>query len=142
MGSRKGEENIMVGGIGTQTDKTIDAVEAFLNLLDHLPASPERFQAAREAILTRYRTGKVGFREVLGAVRSWERLEVPIDPRKARFEKAQRVDLDLVSQFHRAHLQGKPKLISIVGDRSKIDLERLKKSGVISELELKDLFVF
>jgi predicted Zn-dependent peptidase len=141
-GSRKGEQNLMTGGIGTQTDKTVDAVEAFLDLLDNLPASPERFQATREAILTRYRTGKIGFREVLGAVRSWERLEVPIDPRKARFEKVQRAGLDLVLQFHREHLRGKPKLISIVGDKSKIDLERLKKSGAITELELKDLFVF
>jgi predicted Zn-dependent peptidase len=141
-GSRKGEQNLMTGGIGTQTDKTLDAVEAFLGLLDNLPASPERFQASHEAILTRYRTGKIGFREMLGAVRSWERLEVPIDPRKARFEKVQRAGLDLVLQFHREHLKGKPKLISIVGDQSKIDLERLRKSGAITELELKDLFAF
>jgi len=141
-GSRKGEQNLMTGGIGTQTDKTLDAVEAFLGLLDNLPASPERFQASHDAILTRYRTGKIGFREVLGAVRSWERLEVPIDPRKARFEKVQRAGLDLVLQFHQEHLKGKPKLISIVGDKSKIDLERLQKSGAITELELKDLFAF
>jgi predicted Zn-dependent peptidase len=141
-GSRKGEQNIMTGGIGTQTDKTLDSVEAFLGLLEHLPASPERFQATRDAILMRYRTGKIGFREVLGAVRSWERLEVPIDPRKARFEKVQRASLDQVMQFHQQHLQGKPKLISIVGDKSKIDLERLKNSGAITELELKDLFAF
>jgi predicted Zn-dependent peptidase len=142
LGSRKGEENVMIGAIGTQTDKTIDAVEAFLGLLDNLPTSPERFQAARDAILTRYRTGKVGFREVLGTVRSWERLEVPIDPRRARFAKAQKVGLDRVLQFHREHLKGKPKLISIVGDKFKIDLDRLKKSGAITELELKDLFAF
>ena len=141
-GSRKGEQNLMTGSIGTQTDKTIDAVEAFLGLLEELPASPERFQAARDAILTRYRTGKISFREVLGAVRSWERLEVPIDPRKARFAKVQRAGLDLVLQFHREHLKGKPKLISIVGDKSKFDLDRLRKSGAITELELKDLFVF
>ncbi len=141
-GSRKGEQNLMTGGIGTQTDKTLDAVEAFLGLLDNLPASPERFQAARAAILMRYRTGKIGFREVLGAVRSWERLEVPIDPRKARFEKVQRAGLDLVLQFHREHLKGKPKLISIVGDKSKMDLDRLQKRGTVTALELQDLFAF
>jgi len=29
-----------------------------------------------------------------------------------------------------------------VGDKAKIDLDRLRKSGAVTELELKDLFVF
>ncbi len=141
-GARKGEQNLMTGGIGTQTDKTAEAVQAFLDLLDNLPVSPERFQASQASILTRYRTGKLGFREVLGAVRSWERLELPIDPRLARFTKLQHAGIDLMLQFHRDHLKGRPKLISLVGDKTKIDLDRLKQSGAITELQLQDLFAF
>jgi hypothetical protein len=67
---------------------------------------------------------------------------VPIDPRKARFEKIQCLGLEDVLQFDKEHLQGKPKLISIVGDKKKIDLEKIRKDGAVTELELKDIFAF
>jgi predicted Zn-dependent peptidase len=141
-GSRKNEENIMRAAIGCQADKTPEALGAFLELLEKMPASPDRFSDTRDSVISRYRTGKLSFREVLGAVRSWERLEVPIDPRKPRFEKVQHLTLDDVVKFDKDHLQGRPKLISIVGDKNKIDLEKIKKDGAITELELKDIFAF
>jgi predicted Zn-dependent peptidase len=141
-GSRKGDENIMSGAIGCQADKTPEALDAFLELFEKMPASPDRFADTRDSLISRYRTGKLGFREIIGAVRMWERLEVPIDPRKARFEKVQHLGLDDILQFDKAHLQGRPKLISIVGDKKKIDLEKIKKDGSITELELKDIFAY
>jgi len=141
-GGRKSEQNVMVGAIGCQADKTPEALEAFLNLFENLPTSPERFQETRDSVISRYRTGKIGFREILGAVRSWERLEVPIDPRKDRFARVQKLGLDQVVQFQKEHLKGRPRLISIVGDKKKFDLERLKKDGAVTELELKDIFAF
>ena len=54
----------------------------------------------------------------------------------------QRLGLDDVLQFDKEHLQGRPKLISIIGDKYKIDLEKIKKDGAITELELKDIFAF
>jgi predicted Zn-dependent peptidase len=141
-GGRKGEMNIMTGYIGCQADKTPEALDAFLSLFDQLPASPERFADTRDSLISRYRTGKLGFREILWAVRSWERLEVPIDPRRERFVKIQKLGLDDVLKFDQEHLQARPKLISIVGDKNKIDLEKIKKVGPVTELGLKDIFAF
>jgi predicted Zn-dependent peptidase len=141
-GGRKKEENIMYGAIGCQADKTPEALAAFLELLDKVPNSPERFADTRDSVVSRYRTGKLGFREIIGAVRAWERLDVPVDPRKERFEKIQKLGLADVLKFDQNHLQGRPKLISIVGDKNKIDLEKIKKEGAITELQLKDIFAF
>ncbi len=141
-GGRTGEQNVMTGAIGCQADKTPEALEAFLDLFEKLPASPERFAETRDSIISRYRTGKIGFRDIIGSVRSWERLEVPIDPRRARFEKIQQLGLDDVLRFDQEHLQHRPKLISIVGDKNKIDPEKIKKGGTVTELELKDIFIF
>ncbi|PYM13366.1 MAG: hypothetical protein DME18_09200, partial [Verrucomicrobia bacterium] len=141
-GGRKNEQNVMVGGIGCQADKTPEALDAFIELFENLPASPERFNETRDSVISRYRTGKVGFREITGVVRSWERLEVPIDPRKERFARVQQFGLDQVVQFQKQHLKGRPRLISIVGDRKKFELERLKKIGAVTELDLKAIFAF
>ncbi len=142
MGGRKGEENLMTGGIGTQADKTVDALQAFLELFDEFPASPERFAATKDSVLNAYRTSKLGFRDVLGAVRAWERLGLPVDPRRSRFQKVQKADLTLVTAFHQNHLRHRTKLISIVGDRSRIDWPALEKLGEVREIPISDLFAF
>ena len=140
-GNRKGDQNLMLGVIMCQPDKTSEAVEAFVDLIDNLPESPERFQEARESILNRYRTAKIGFRGVIGAVRSWEDLGVEIDPRPWRYGQIQKAEIGTLLQFHKEQVQNRPKLISIVGDRTKIDIARLAKTGKVIEVGLEDIFV-
>ena len=67
---------------------------------------------------------------------------MPIDPRKERFEKVQKLRLDDVLQFDKVHLQHRSKLISVVGDKSKIDLDKVEKHGAVTEVGLKDIFSF
>jgi hypothetical protein len=97
---------------------------SFLDLIDHPPKSPERFKETQLAVANEYRVAKLAFREVLGAVRSWERLGVPIDPRRQRFEKIQTADIEAIFKFYQDHLKSRPKLISIVGDQRKINAKR------------------
>ena len=141
-GSRKGDQNTLAGSIACQPDKTIEAVEAFIGLIDDMPVTPERFEEARTSILNRYRTNKISFRRVLGSVRSWERLGIPVDPRKSRFERIQAAEMDDMLAFYGKNLKNRVKLISIVGDREKIDLAALEKYGSVSEVGLEDIFVF
>ena len=61
--------------------------------------------------------------------------------RKARFEAIRAADFDTLMNFHAAHIKSKPKLISIVGDKSKIDMDRLAKIGKIVEIDLDQIFV-
>jgi predicted RNA polymerase sigma factor len=77
---------------------------------------------------------------VLGAIRTWERQGVPVDPRAWRFEQIEMAGIDKVLDFQREHVANRPKLISIVGDKSKIDMEGLAQIGEITELGLGDIF--
>ncbi len=141
VGTRIDDENLMIGAIGCQADKTPEAVAAFIDLMDNLPESPERMDEALRAMDNQYRTGKLGFRDVIGAVRAWEKLGLAPDPRKAEFEALQHSGLDTVLAFHQQRVKGRPKLISVVGDQSRIDLNALKEFGTVTEVGLSDLFV-
>ncbi|NKB32573.1 MAG: hypothetical protein GKR91_05695 [Pseudomonadales bacterium] len=140
-GSRLNAENLMLGAIGTQTDKTVDALEAFIDLIDNMPSSSERFEESVNSLLNRYRTSKLNFREVIGAVRSWERLGFETDPRRARYQELQTASLDDLLEFQEEHVQARPKLISIVGDLSIIDTEELEQFGTVEEVQVEQLFV-
>ena len=140
-GGRVNAENLILGTIGTQTDKTVDALGAFIDLIDNMPASTERFDESVNSRLNRYRTSKINFRQVIGAVRSWERLGIEGDPRRQRFQQLQSISLDDLVSFQREHIKDRPKLISIVGDLSIIDVEELEQFGTVKQVQVDELFV-
>lgn len=140
-GSRENAQNLVLGVIGTQTDKTVDALSAFVDLIDNMPASSERFDETVNSLVNRYRTSKLSFREVIGAVRRWEELGLQGDPRRERFAQLQTASLDDLVQFQTEHVQGKPKLISVLGDLSIIDVEDLAQFGEVEQLSTDALFV-
>lgn len=140
-GGRLKDQNLMVGVIGCQTDKTIDSVDAFLDLFENLPESPERFNEAVTSLTNLYRTSTVGFRSIIGTARGWERLGLTEDPRKRAFKELQESELEDLMAFHAKHIKGQPKLISIVGDKSKINMDALANYGTITEVSLDEIFV-
>lgn len=141
-GRHKGEQNILWGGMGTQADKTAEAIEAYLGLLDEMPIEEERFANTKGALINNYRTGKTSFREVLGAVLSWEDLGLEPDPREARYQAILGSDLSTLTSFHAEHVKDHPRLISVVGDTSKIDMKRLGKIAKPEMMQLEDIFSF
>ncbi len=141
VGARVDEENLMIGAIGCQADKTPEAVAAFIEIMDKLPESPERMTEALTALDNQYRTSKLGFRDVVGAVRAWEKLGLAPDPRRKQFEALKVAGLDTVLAFHKERVKDRAKLISVVGDKTRIDMEALKKHGAITEVGLDALFV-
>ncbi|MCY4357080.1 MAG: insulinase family protein [Gammaproteobacteria bacterium] len=140
-GSRLEAENLMLGAIGTQTDKTAEALATFIDLIDNMPASTDRFDETVNALVNRYRTSKLNFREVLGAVRNWERLGLEGDPRRQRFTELQQVSLDDLQTFQQTHIKDRAKLISVVGDLSIIDTAELEQFGSVQQVQVNQLFV-
>lgn len=139
-GGEPDEQNIMVGVIGSQADKTVEAVKAFIDLLDNLPASDERFETTREALLNRYRTGKIGFRGIAGAVQAWEKLGLQGDPRANDFKSIQAGSLANLLAFHQNIITGRPKIISVVGDGAKIGLDKLAEIAPVKTVTVEDIF--
>lgn len=140
-GSRLNDQNLVLGSIGTQTDKTVDALSAFIDLIDNMPVSAERFAENRESILNRYRTSKIGFRQVIGAVRGWELLGLQGDPRRESYARLQTLETSDLVNFHEQHIKGRPKLISIVGDVSVIGADQLEQFGRVEQIQVENLFV-
>jgi predicted Zn-dependent peptidase len=138
---RLGDQDLMLGALGCQADKTLEATTALLDLMENLPVQPERFARSVESLDSRYRTSRLGFREVIGAVRSWERLGLEPDPRRARHAQLATTTFDEMLGFHRAEIAGKPRLISIVGDSKRIDMEALRALGEFEEIAVERIFV-
>ena len=140
-GGRQDAENLMLGVIGTQNDKAIDALDAFVDLIDNMPQSFERFADAYGSQINDYRTATTSARQVPGMVRAWQRLGYNSDPRPEQFAQLQSAGFEDMLQFQQNHVAGRPKFISIVGDTDRIDLEALSRLGTVQTLSVDDVFV-
>lgn len=139
--SFEGGENLVMGFIGTQADKTVDALAAYLELWDNMPNSADRFQIVKESLDNQYRVSKIGFRNILGAVKSWERLGLRGDPREERYEEIMMGDLESLFDFYEGNIRGQPKMISILGPSAAIDMDQLKEHGEVTQVSISEIFV-
>ena len=140
--SRTGERNQLVGMIGCQVDKTIEALSGLLELIDDMPVSEERFEQGREALVNSYRTSKIGFRGVISSVDGWNKLGLTEDPRPARLQAIRNANITTLTDFFEDEIKGRPKYITVVGDKAKIDMELLKQHGDFTEVSLEELFAY
>lgn len=141
-GARIKDPNLMIGVIQTQADKTKEAVDAFIELMDNLPVSMDRYALAREALLNDYRTNRTGFRAVPRVLLDWERRGLEPDPRRQWYEEVlAATDTSLLESFHREHIAGRKKLISITGESGRLDLDALKAVAPVRAITAHDIFV-
>ncbi|MBX7258117.1 MAG: insulinase family protein [Candidatus Hydrogenedentes bacterium] len=140
-GERLGDMDLLMGTIGTQVDKAAEATTTFIDIMDNLPVSESRFAETRNSLISNYRASKLGFRQILPAVRTWEYLGLTGDPRKQRFEQIQASNMETMLGFYRERITGRPKMISVVGTKNKMDMEALSKAGTIREVALDEIFV-
>jgi len=138
--ARPNEENILVGAIGCQADKTLDAVEAFMDLLEKMPVNETRWQSAHSSILSTYRTNPIGYRSTPSFVYDVNALGLSGDPRKNRYETLRDAEIILLKEFYEREIKTKAKLLSIVGDSAKIDLEKLSEFGPVTKVGAEELF--
>ena len=138
--SRPREENILVGAIGCQADKTIEALDAFIDLLDNMPINETRWESAHTSILSTYRTNPIASRSIPGFAFDIKTLGLQGDPREDRYEKVRDMKMADLQKFYEEEIKPKSLLISVVGDSERINLDKLKEFGPLTQFKPGQLF--
>jgi predicted Zn-dependent peptidase len=139
-GGRLGDQDRFAGYIGTQADKTIEALKLFIDLIRNTPDSKKHFDTAKESLDNSYRTGYVNFRGIVGTVKYWGDLGYDQDPRKTDFNTLHKITPDNLKTFIKDKIAPKNLTFSIVGDKTKIDMNELAKIGEVEEITIDKLF--
>ena len=140
-GSRKQDENALVGYVGTQADKAVEATELLVSLLRSPPWSEARFQEAHRSMEERFRTSHISFRSIPGRILSWQEAGIDKDPRPSRMTRALAYTLADLQKFS-TRFKGRPVTIYVLGDRKRLDLAALGKIAPVQEVNLDSLFPY
>jgi len=135
----KEDENLLQGGMGTQADKTAEAVEVLLGLLRRMPPSEQRMKTAVESIDQSYRTGRISFRRIPNVWEIWDHQGLDGDPRPQNWEAVLTMQLPQFVEWA-GRFEDRPFTICITGPVERIDMERLGKLGKIEQVQVDQLF--
>jgi len=139
-GSRLGDQDQMMGYIGTQADKTVEALKLFVTLMKSPPKSASHFERAMRALENRYRSEVIDYTGVLGRFQYWSDLGLDKDPRPEEFSRLPKLTLDQLFDYLNQKVASQPLTFTVVGDKTKIDLKALQTLGEVEEIKVESLF--
>ncbi len=137
---KSSQKGYFTGYIGCQGDKTMEAIQTLHGMLTALPQKPDRIEAIRTGLVAKIPSNKPDFRSLIPTIRTWEEFGYKEDPAIARSHGYPKLTFADIVQFYNSNIKGKPIVITIVGDKSKFNIEQLQKLGKLREVTLKEVY--
>ena len=135
-----GYPNYVVSYIGTQADKIHEAIEGMQVLLNDLPKSDPTFQNARSSILNSIESARTIKSSILFSYERAKRLGLDYDVNEKKYNFAQKVTFEDIQKFYNEYVKDQSYTMLVIGPKSKIKVEELKKYGEVEELTLEEVF--
>jgi predicted Zn-dependent peptidase len=130
-----------MGYVGTQADKLLDAYVAMESLWDSLKIEPPLVDLAKQSLLAQMTTERLRHEEVFQGYWTARRFGKTTEIRAEVYKALPDIQAAHLERFYQQYVQGRPRLLLLVGDRSRLDLQSLKNQGLeIKELSLEEIF--
>jgi len=117
------------GSIETQGEKTIEAIQAFLSLINDMPKEPEKMDTIKSYLVNSALTSSVHFRSLSQTIDTWQRKGYKEDPSKIFLPKYKEMTFEQIYEFYEKYIKNKPIVISILGSSKHISPKQLKQFG-------------
>jgi zinc protease len=128
------------GYIGTQADKTIEAIDIFMELLRNMPEKKEETELIKEYLKMSLFSKMPDFRSVTTRYAADRFLGRTEDPLLYKHQMYDEFDFSDISAFHRGNLKNRPVAIMVVADKKRLNPKELSKYGKVEILKSKKLY--
>ena len=134
------QDYYFVSQIATQSDKLMDAVNTFNDIINNMPLSENAFRLAKDAMITRLRTDRVTGMSVIWNYLDAQDLGQTVDSRIKLYNDIQNLTLDDVAAFQQQWVKGRTYYYGILGSVKDLDMKALEKLGPVTRLTTEDIF--
>lgn len=131
----KDKPGYLSGYLNTQSDKTIDGIEAMRQLILDMPVRPERMEGIRKGLTSASYTSFPDFRNMASRVANWRRMGYERDPGEIHFPHFSRLRFDDILEFYNKQIKGQALIISISGNMKLVDQQKLSGFGKLRPLK-------
>lgn len=135
-----GKEWMFMGYVGTQADKTIEALQVYIDLLMNMPQARENFEVIKTNMRESLLSEKPGFRSRSVVIELWKRFGYTQDPAIDDLKRIEELTFDDVVKFYEENIKGKPIAIAIVGSPKDVKEKDLAQFGKVVKIQRSKLF--
>lgn len=121
-----GKECFFYGYVGTQSDKVVDAISTYMDILTDMPKDSTNMEALRAALKQASQTAKPSMRSKAPTYEYWKRIGYTDDPAKINAAAIENLSFNDIEKFYEENIKGKPITIVLMGDPKKIDLKAIE----------------
>jgi len=139
-GIRIDDQDKMHAYIGTQTERTTEALNVFINILKNANDYPEHFERAKKLIENNLSTEYINFRTIIPAVEYWAERGFLEDPRAKMYEELNSITFDDLKAYINDKILSKNLTFAIIGNKKNINMDELKKIGNVKIISANSLF--
>jgi predicted Zn-dependent peptidase len=131
---------MFLGYVGTQADKTQEAVDVYLDLLTNMPQHPDRFADIQSFLKGEASIEKPHYRDASGVYENWKLRGYTKSPAETNQSVIDNLTFDEIVKFYDNNIKGRPIAIAIVGNPKMIDEKALAKYGKVTKLSSSKVF--
>lgn len=125
--------------MGTQSDKSVDALNVLDSLFRNMPVREANVESARLSLLNGINNSFPTFRRIGHYVRSMESIGYNEDPDALTAKELEGMGKDDILRFWNSAIKDKPRVLMIVGSKKTMPMDAMKKWGRIIELKYNDI---
>jgi len=129
-----------MGYMGTQVDKTNNAISTYIDLFRNLPIKENRIATIKSGLTQSINTRKPGWRSQGNYVSNLLKEGYTEDPNKLDYNIYQNIAFNDVIQFYKDNIKTDPIVITIVTDKSKISIDKILDYGELIEVNKDKVF--
>lgn len=135
-----GEPLVFYGYVGTQADKTNEAVSVFNDLVANMPVKTERTEMIRKFLSFSLATSTPSFRKIPATVFNWELTGYTSDPTQAQIKQLESFDFGQINKVYQTMVKPGPMVMSIAGNKKHIVFKDLEKYGIVEKVKPGKIF--
>lgn len=136
----EGKKACFLGEIGTQADKTLDAIEVYMDLLTRMPEYSDRMVDIKNFLKETALIEKPHFRNASQTYQFWKMRGYEKSPAETNLTTLENMTFDEIVSFYKKHIKDRPISIGICGNPKGIDLKALEKYGKVIRLNSSKVF--
>ncbi len=129
-----------IGYVGTQADKTAEALEVFNSLINEMPLKKERIEYIRPYLEQSALAKRPDFRGLSTYVVELQHKGFTNDPAELFSQDYKNLSFEDITNFYNTYVQNKPIVITIVGNKKKLDYKGFSKYGTVVNIKEKSLY--
>lgn len=130
----------LVSYLGTQADKTKEALDTFTDLLNNFVVTEEQFNQAKSQSLKNIENERIIEDDIYQSFLSNRKLGLNKDPRKYMYEKIKTITYKDFQNYFEKNIMNQKYDIVIIGKKENIEKTDLNKYGDLKELSLEEVF--